>query len=58
MKDTNKLAVPRTQRKTLAARSFSVMGPMAWNRLPGDLRSVDSLETFKKTLKTYRFSKF
>ena len=55
--DTNRLAVPRMQRKTLAARSFTVMGPIAWNRLPGDL-TVDSLNSCKKRLKTYLISKF
>ena len=56
--DTKRLAVPRAQRKTLAARSFSVTGPVTWNRLPGDLRAVDSLETFKKRPKAHLFSKF
>lgn len=52
------LAVPTTKRKTFADRSFSVAGPKLWNTLPENLRSLPTLDTFKKNLKTYLFSKF
>ena len=35
--DTSKLEVPRTTKKTFAARSFSVLGPTLWNNLPSKL---------------------
>ena len=35
--------------------SFSAMGPRIWNSLPTKLRQIDSLDTFKKELKTYLF---
>ena len=38
-------------------RAFYVAGPSVWNNLPVALRSVSSLATFKKLLKTHLFSK-
>ena len=34
------LCIPQTQRKTFAARSFSVAGPTYWNALPEDVKSL------------------
>ena len=45
----NKLIVPKTARQTFASRSFSVVGPTLWNRLPNHIKSSNSLELFKKT---------
>ena len=53
--DTSKLEVPRTTKKTFAARSFSVLGPTLWNNLPSELHEITSYITFKKQLKTYMF---
>ena len=53
--DTSKLEVPRTRKKTFAARSFSVLGPTLWNNLPSKLCKITSYITFKKQLKTYKF---
>ena len=50
-----KLIVPGTKRKTLASRSFSMVGPTNWNNLPLYLRCIDSTDQFKKELKTYLF---
>ena len=36
--DDTKLLVPKTSKKTFAARSFSVLGPTLWNELPRNLR--------------------
>jgi len=36
-------------------RSFSVTGPRAWNNLPIDIRSCDSVESFKRKLKRHLF---
>ena len=41
--------------KNFGARSFSYFGPLEWNSLPNDIRSVDSLSLFKSKLKTYLF---
>ena len=51
----NLLMVPRTCFKTRGDRSFKAVAPRLWNELPQDLRSLDSVDTFKKLLKTYLF---
>lgn len=43
--------------KTLGDRSFTYAAPKLWNQLPGDLRSCDSVVTFKSLLKTFLFQK-
>jgi hypothetical protein len=53
-----KLVVPPTKLKTFADRSFSVAGPKLWNNIPEEIRMCDKLETFKRKLKTYLFSKY
>ena len=45
--------IPHTTRKTLAAKSFSVIGPEIWNDLLDKLRKLDIYSAFKKDLKTY-----
>ena len=35
--------------------SFSAMAPRIWNSLPTKLRQIDSLDMFKKELKTHLF---
>ena len=47
--------VPNT---TYGESSFSYIAPVEWNSLPQDVRLCPSLETFKKHLKSYYFSKF
>ena len=47
--------IPRTHRKTLGDRSFSVAGPREWNNLPLDIRSCQTFPTFKSKLKTHLF---
>ena len=49
------LTVPPTKRKTFQDRSFCVYGPKAWNGLPEHIRSINSLNVFKKKLKTHLF---
>ena len=56
--DQHLLVVSDTKRKTFAERSFSVAGPKLWNCLPANIRCLESLDVFKKNLKTYFFSKF
>lgn len=36
-------------------RAFRYTAPRLWNRLPSDMRKIESLETFKRNLKTYLF---
>lgn len=47
--------IPRTNRKTLGDRSFSVAGPREWNNLPLDIRSCRTFPTFQSKLKTHLF---
>ena len=49
------LVVPRTNFKTRGDRSFQAVAPRLWNDLPLSLRCVDSVESFKKQLKTLLF---
>ena len=51
-KDTTRLLVPHTSKKTFASWSFSVLGPKLWNDLPQDIRRIDNYARFKKELKT------
>jgi len=48
------LLVPRTRVK-FGNRAFAVAGPEAWNTLPVDIRSSDTVTAFKNSLKTYLF---
>jgi hypothetical protein len=41
--------------KTYGERAFSVCAPKLWNQLPLDLRCIDTIESFKKVLKTFYF---
>ena len=49
------LLIPKTKYKTFAHRLFSVAAPTLWNSLPGNLRLSDTLDSFKKNLKTFLF---
>ena len=40
---------------TLGDRSFQVAAPILWNALPGDIRDITNLDSFKRSLKTYLF---
>ena len=49
------LLLPPTQKMlaTLGARSFAAAAPALWNKLPADIRNVASLNSFKKSIKTF-----
>ena len=49
------LQVPRSKLKSYGDRRFSIAGPKLWNSIPASLRNADSLNSFKKHLKTYLF---
>ena len=53
--DTNTLEEPRTRMATVGDRAFSVCGAKLWNELPKELRDIESLDSFKKCLKTHLF---
>ena len=46
---------PRSKLKSYGDRRFSIAGPKLWNSIPASLRNTDSLNSFKKHLKTYLF---
>ena len=50
-----RLVVPRVHRSTFVARSFSHVGPLWWNQLPNDIKSIESQGQFKKHLKSLLF---
>ena len=47
--------VPRSQTVRYGDRSFQYSAPQQWNKLPFAIRSADSLNLFKKLLKTHMF---
>ena len=55
--DQKHLAVPKSRLKTYGDRAFSVAAPKLWNELPLDLRSLATINLFKKHLKTDLFKK-
>ena len=46
---------PKVASKTYGERSFSFMGPFLWNSLPTWIRTLPSIPSFKKHLKTYLY---
>ena len=51
-----RLYVPRTN-SSHGSRAFSVIGPKVYNSLPNDIKECTDIDTFKKKLKTYLFTK-
>ena len=49
------LQVPRSKLKSYGDRRFSIAGPKLWNNIRASLRNANSLNSFKKLLKTYLF---
>ena len=41
--------------KTYVSRAFSICAPRLWNILPLEIRKCDSIDTFKRKLKTHLF---
>ena len=41
--------------KTLGDRSFFVAAPKLWNKLPSDIRDLNTINKFKTAIKTYLF---
>jgi len=49
------LVVLRTRRR-IGDRAFSVAAPLAWNRLPTELKLLRSTDSFRRDLKTFLFN--
>ncbi|MGH0180872.1 UNVERIFIED_CONTAM: hypothetical protein FKN15_005099 [Acipenser sinensis] len=52
---TRRLALPPLRSPASRARSFSTLAPQWWNDLPTDVRTAQSLTTFRRLLKTHLF---
>jgi DNA-binding transcriptional regulator/RsmH inhibitor MraZ len=50
------LVVPRVRTETYGEAAISVYGPRLWNSLLEELRTSQSVNTFKRNLKTSLFS--
>ena len=50
--------VPFNKKKTFSDRSFSTTGPKLWNELPLAIRKCETVEKFKRELKTYYFREY
>ena len=55
--NTNLLKTPKTNLRTMGDRAFCSVAPELWNALPAHLRAPQSVDSFKKGLKTYLFNK-
>ena len=49
----NKNIIVGNTRLTLRQRSFMHRGPCEWNKLPATIRDVNSLNTFKREVKSW-----
>ena len=56
-KDYFLVKIPPVSNLYRTERSFSYCGPFVWNNLPYELRTLSSIDIFKKGLKTYLFKK-
>ena len=53
--DKGFLVISASKSKTYGDRAYSVCAPILWNSLPEHLRLSESLNNFKRDLKTYLF---
>ena len=44
-------------KKTMGDRAFSIAAPFLWNSLPLPIRQETSIDSFKRSVKTYLFKK-
>ena len=56
--DQMKLPFAKVRTSIVTRSSFSVRGPKVWNELPLDVKNCETLDTFKKKLKMYLFTKW
>ena len=53
----NLLQIPLTNLKRFGDRAFCAYAPLLWNELPDNTKAADSVQNFKKQLKTLLFRK-
>ena len=53
-----KLAQPKARTKTYCERAFAYAASTLWNRLPGEIRSIITLNSFKISIKDFLFKSF
>ena len=53
----NLLQIPLTNLKRFGDRVFSAYAPRLWNELPDSIKAAESVQIFKKQLKTLLFQK-
>ena len=53
----NLLQIPLTNLKRFGDRAFCAYAPRLWNKLPDNIKAADSVQNFKKQLKTLLFRK-
>ena len=53
----NLLQIPLTNLKRFGDRAFCAYAPRLWNELPDNIKAADSVQNFKKQLKTLLFRK-
>ena len=53
--DKTLLYIPRKRLITIGDRSFEFFGPKTWNSLPIEIRELQSIDSFKKAVKTFYF---
>ena len=53
---TGLLTIPHVRSKTHGEAAFSYYGPRLWNSLPENLRAAETVDDFKKRLKTHLFN--
>ncbi len=53
--DMMRLVEPRRELETFGARSFSAMAPKFWNQLPMEVKMCETVDVFKRRLKTHLF---
>ena len=52
------LMQPGSYTKTYGDRAFAVYAPREWNLLPYEIRKSNTISNFRRSLKTYLFTKF
>ena len=52
------LMQPRSYTKSYGDRACAVHAPREWNLIPYEIRKFNTVSSFKRSLKTYLFTKF
>ena len=53
--DSTRLTVPKVSNSVFAEKRFNFIAVKAWNGLPSTIRAAQSVDSFKKLLKSYLF---